>query len=209
MIIKSRPHRFSEIASEAQIGIATAALAANGFSVDVVESATTAKACVLALIDPGASVFTGSSRTLDETGIAVEINESERYNALRSKMLKLDRRTQHREIKALAANPEIVVGSCQALTEDGAVMTASATGSQIGHYAFAAEKVILVCGAQKLVRDEAEGLRRIENYCLPLESERAKAAYGVPSLLSRILVMRREATPGRVHIVLVRQVLGF
>jgi hypothetical protein len=88
-------------------------------------------------------------------------------------------------------------------------MTASATGSQISHYAFDADRVILVCGTQKLVRDEREGMRRIEDYCLPLESERTKKAYGVPATLATILTARIDYPAKRTSIILVTQELGF
>jgi hypothetical protein len=53
-------------------------------------------------------------------------------------------------------------------------------------------------------------LARIRTYehSLPLEDARAYAAYGHNSVVGKILEIQQE-TPGRIHVVLVRQVVGF
>jgi hypothetical protein len=44
----------------------------------------------------------------------------------------MDWETQGREMRTLAASPGHVVGSVHALTEDGSLLIASASGSQLG-----------------------------------------------------------------------------
>ena len=88
-------------------------------------------------------------------------------------------------------------------------MVASASGSQLGPYGYAAGKVIWVVGAQKIVPNLEEGLHRIEEYAFPLEDARAQAAYGVHSGVNKVLIINREITPGRITVVLVDEVLGF
>jgi acyl-CoA hydrolase len=199
---------FAKLASDERIARTLAALGPRGFSAEVVENGVAARARVLELLPLGAEVFTSLSETLAETGLAADINESGRYNAIRPKLAKLDRTTQRREMKKLAATPDFVVGSVAAITEDGQIMVASGSGSQIGHYTYEADKVILVAGVQKIVRDAAEGLRRIEEYSLPLENERMRKAYGYPSSLAKILTIRRD-TAGRTTLILVKEKLGF
>ena len=53
------------------------------------------------------------------------------------------------------------------------------------------------------------GLRRIYEYCFPLEDRRAREAYGVPSGVNNVLIINRAITPNRISAVLVRQSLGF
>jgi acyl-CoA hydrolase len=199
---------FAKLASDERIARTLAALGPRGFSAEVVENGVAARARVLELLPLGAEVFTSLSETLAEIGLAADINESGRYKAIRPKLAKLDRTTQRREMKKLAATPDFVVGSVAAITEDGQIMVASGSGSQIGHYTYEADKVILVAGVQKIVRDAAEGLRRIEEYSLPLENERMRKAYGYPSSLAKILTIRRD-TAGRTTLILVKEKLGF
>ena len=64
-------------------------------------------------------------------------------------------------------------------------------------------------GGQKIVPDVATGLRRIAEYCFPLEDRRAREAYGVPSGVNNVLIINRAIAPGRVSAIVVRQSLGF
>jgi LUD domain len=96
-----------------------------------------------------------------------------------------------------------------ALTEQGQAIVASASGSQIGVYASGGGTVIWVVGAQKIVRDLEEGLRRIEEYSYPLEDARAREAYGIGSGINKVLIVNREFRPGRITAILVKENLGF
>jgi hypothetical protein len=69
--------------------------------------------------------------------------------------------------------------------------------------------VIWVAGTQKLVADLDEGIRRIEEYCYPLEDQRSRRAYGEPSSIRKVLIINREDRSGRMTMVLVRERLGF
>jgi hypothetical protein len=157
----------------------------------------------------GAEVFNNTSRTLETIGVAEDIERSGRYQSLRLRLYQMDREMQQHEMRMLAAAPEYVVGSVHAVTEDGSLLIASASGSQLGPLVSGAEHVILVIGGQKIVADLDTGLRRIYEYCLPLEDERARRAYGVPSGVNNILVINRVLAPGRVTAILVREQLGF
>ena len=112
-------------------------------------------------------------------------------------------------MRTLAASPEYVVGSVHALTEDGSLLIASASGSQLGPLVSGAAQVILVIGAQKIVSDVAAGMRRIDEYCYPLEDARARQAYGVPSGVNNILIINKVLTPDRVTVIIVKEHLGF
>jgi len=122
--------------------------------------------------------------------------------------LTLDRATQMREIKAIMLQPDFALGSVHAVTRDGTLVLASALGSQIAAYAWGAANVILVVGAQKLVPDLATAHERIHQHCLELENERALGVYGRGSYIGKILEMHQDE-PGRTHVVLIRQSVGF
>jgi hypothetical protein len=96
-----------------------------------------------------------------------------------------------------------------AVTEQGQVIVASMTGSQVGPYASGAGTVIWVVGAQKIVRDLEEGLRRVREYSYPMEDARAREAYGIGSGINKLLIVNREVVPGRISVILVKEKLGF
>lgn len=88
-------------------------------------------------------------------------------------------------------------------------MIASNTGSQLGAYASSAGRVIWVVGAQKIVRDLNEGLRRIEEYCYPLETEHMRQLYNAPTQVNKMLIVNGELRPNRTTMIIVREELGF
>ena len=82
-------------------------------------------------------------------------------------------------------------------------------GSQLASYAWGAANVIFVVGAQKLVPDLQAARQRIYQHSLPLEDARAQAAYGQHSQVGKILEIHHTELPGRIHIVLIRQPVGY
>jgi hypothetical protein len=200
---------FAELASGERIAAAAAALVTNGIDAGVVATGAEARGRVFELLPDGAEVYNNTSRTLEVTGIADEIERSGRYQAIRLRLYQMDREMQKDEMRRLGASPDYVVGSVHAVTEQGSLLIASASGSQLGPLASGAGRVILVVGGQKVVPDLETGLRRLEQYCYPLENERALRAYGVPSGVNNILIVNRVLVPGRITVILVREPLGF
>jgi hypothetical protein len=188
---------------------AAMALAAHGFSVETLDDVAAARARIQALIPQGASVFTGASETLRLSGIEADINASGRYDAIRPRVLAMDRATEADAIRRLLASPDVAVGSVHAVTETGSLVIASGSGSQLPGYAGGAARAIWIVGAQKIVPDLETALRRVEEHCLPLESARTQAAYGSPSAISRLLVLNAELHPGRGFVLLLREAIGF
>src|SRR2546423_3939737 len=63
----------------------------------------------------------------------------------------MDPASQMSEMRRLGAAPQWVVGSVHALTQDGDLVIASASGSQLASMAYGAQNVLLVIGTQKIV----------------------------------------------------------
>lgn len=201
--------KFGKLADDKTIMETAEALKANGAEVFIVDSKEDAKKKVLEILPKGAEIMAMPSMTLEEAGIAQEINESGNYNSVRKKLLSMDRKTQGLEMQKIGAAPEWAIGSIHAVAEDGTVMVASKTGSQFPAYAYGSSHIIWVVGAQKIVKNMEEGLERIYEYSLPLENERAKKAYGAESSVNKILVIKNEIAPGRIAMIIVKEKLGF
>ena len=200
---------FAKLASDEQIQRTVKALEENGIHTLVAEHGEEAEQMIFDLLPEGAEVFTASSQTLEQLGIPAELEQSEQYELVRVKLRKMDKKTQNREMIEMGATPQYIIGSVHAVTEDGQVLVASNTGSQLAPYAASAEKVIWVVGAQKIVRDLDEGMQRIEEYSYPREDERLREAMGVPSNISKVLTINKEVQPGRVTMIIVKEDLGY
>jgi L-lactate utilization protein LutC len=197
------------VASREQIGAVADALERSGVTCTVVDSAEEAREAVRSILPVGAEVYNNTSRTLEMIGVAEDIERSGQYQPLRPRLYQMDREMQAREMRQLSASPDWVVGSVHALTEEGSILIASASGSQLGPIASGAGHVILVVGAQKIVPDLNAGLRRINEYCFPLEDRRARLAYGVASGVNNVLVINHTIASGRITVILVHEPLGF
>jgi len=200
---------FAEPATAPRLERAAAALAAHGFTVEILDDAAAARGRIKDLIPAGASVFTGASETLRLAGIEEDINAGGRYDAIRARGQAMNRATQLAEIWRLMSTPDVVMGSVHAVTETGSLVIASASGSQLPGYAGGSLRAIWVVGAQKVVPDLSTALRRVEEHCLPLESGRAMTVYGKPSAINRLLILNAEPQPGRGIVLLLREAIGF
>ena len=208
MSVTETPERFTALPDDQTLAATVVALEEHGFSVEVVDDLDAARQAVLTRIPRGSSVMTNTSVTLAETGIADAINEGGGYESARNKMFALDFATQAQEMKAIGGQPDYALGSVHAITRDGTLVIASASGSQLASYAWGAANVIFVAGAQKIVPTIETARERIYQHSLKLEDARAQAAYGQHSYVGKILEIHQEL-PGRIHIVLIRQPAGY
>jgi len=201
--------QYDTAADEATIEKTAQALEANGFKVTVVENGETAKEAALALIPKGAEVMTMTSKTLTTLGIDKQLNESGEYDAVRNKLNAwYGDESKKSQARKLGAAPDYAIGSVHAITADGHVLIASATGSQLPAYLYGAGTVIWVVGAQKLVSDRATAEDRLRQHVFPLEDARAKEAYGFGSSINYEVFYNKDKA-GRVNIILVKEALGF
>ena len=203
---------FKVLADQSTIEKAAEALKANGIEVFVAENGAQAKEKVYGLLPKGSEIMVMTSETLRTLGLEKEINESGDYVSVKPKIAKLPE-SEARQKKYMGAAAPISIGSVHAVTEDGKVLVASNTGSQLPGYAYGSDKVVWVVGAQKIVKDIAEGEKRVYEYILPLESVRMRKAYNLPdtfqSFPSKLLIFNREVAKDRIKMVIVKEVLGF
>lgn len=185
---------------------AAAALKANGIDTVIVNNANEARAKVLSLVPADAEIMVMTSMTLDSMGLSKALDSCS--GAVRPKLY--DNNVSARDKKKLGSAPQITVGSVHAVTMDGHVLIASASGSQLAAYVYGADRVIWVVGGQKIVKNVEDGQKRIKEYVVPLEDARARAAYGVGTAINNLLIMNANMFfPGRITMILVAEKLGF
>lgn len=201
---------FGAPADDARIERTASALRGNGHTVYVAESAAAARDLIVGLLPEGAEVSQGASETLEYIGVTAEIEASGRYDAIRPRTRAMDRSTAEgvRAMRKLGVAPDYYVNSAQAVTEDGSILIASNTGSQLAPIAFGAGQVIFAIGTHKIVPDLEAAFRRLEERSLPLENARMQKIYGVNSRIRKILVIHSESRAGRITVVLIKEPVG-
>src|SRR5437588_12789483 len=185
MSMTHAPDRYTVLPDEETRPATVVALEEHGFSVEVVADLDAARDAVLDRIPEGSVVMTNTSVTLQETGISAAVDDGDSYESARNQMMALDFATQLQEMKAIAGQPEYALGSVHAVSRDGTLVIASASGSQLATYAWGAANVIFVVGAQKLVPTLDAAHERIYKHSLPLEDARVYAVYGQNSYVGK------------------------
>lgn len=206
----SEPNVWAKLADEETIARTAEALKQHGIEVFVVGNGEEARKKVLELIPEGAEVLEASSTTMNEIGVTKEIEESGRYASVRKMLHGIADAEERGAMRRKHLAAPYAIGSVQAITEDGRLVTASASGSQISVYAFDSQNVILVASTNKIVKGLDEAIKRINERALPLESKRVNEQYGWSqgSYVGKLLVIARDS-PGRTKLILVKEVHGF
>lgn len=200
---------WDQIPTDEIIEKTTKALEANGIKTIVVASGEKAKEEVLKRIPRGAEVMTATSTTADQIGLSKILDESGDYDSTRKKIMSLSQSEMRTQARRINASVDYVVGSVHAVTQNGHAIIASNSGSQLAAYVFSAAHVVWVVGAQKIVKDDEEGMKRIREYTLPLENQRMQQVYGMDSNISKVLFVNKEVMPERITVILVKEKLGF
>lgn len=197
-----------EVKSDVDLEALADRLRERNFEVVIVDDAEQVRAEVLKRIPEGASIHSGKSKTLEDAGIVSTLMDDERYDFIRRKTMKMDRRTQMPEIQKMGATPDIMINSAHAVTSAGQIVLTSASGSQLGPIASGAGHVIFVIGSQKVVPDLDAAFQRIKDQVFPYEDARLREQLGVGTKIAKTLVVEQEFMPGRTTVILVRQPIG-
>lgn len=164
------------------------------------------------LIPAGASVNTGTSRTLEEIGFMEYLKEEKHgWNNLKGVIANEPDAAKQARLRKEGTLSDFYLGSAHAVTEDGELYIASNTGSQMPNLVYNSPNVILVVGAQKIVPDRMHAFERIEKHVVPLEDERLMAAASMHTQWSKTFILSKEPAFNQrsIHVILVNEKLGF
>lgn len=188
----------------------------NGFAADYFETAKDAMAFLKELIPAGSSVGFGGSETLKETGILDWLGESTQYTVYDRYHTDDVKKVFHQCLDA-----DYYLMSSNAVTVDGHLYNVDNTGNRVAALAYGPEHVIIVAGTNKLVRNIEEAVIRNEDIAAPANNIRLNrpnpctmtgscAHCSSPTTLCNQLVMTRRSNPaGRIHVLLINEVLGY
>jgi len=200
-----------ELADEIVVKTTSETLSSRGVHVEFLNNKAEALDSLKNFIPAGVDVMTASSTTLNQIGFTDFLKSNTHlWNNLRDKIVSEKDPQKQTELRKKSVTADYFLGSVHAVTQAGEVIVASATGSQLPSYAYTSNHVVWVVGTQKIVLNMEEGLRRIREYCFPLEDQRMKQAGFKGSSIGKILVFERETLPFRtVTLMFVNEKLGF
>ena len=203
--------KYDILASKDAIKRAIEALKARNINVELVSSKEDALQKINKMIPPGKEVMTGSSTTLDQIGFTEILRSGKHpWKNLKDQILSEKDPVKQTELRKKSTTSEYFLGSVHAVAETGEILDVSASGSQIGSYAFSSDNVIWIVGAQKIVSTLEEGFKRIREYVVPLEDKRMKSIGYPGTTVGKILIFEREINENRkINLIFVNEKLGF
>ena len=146
---------------------------------------------VLRRIPPGARVGIGGSITLREMGIpeALEKRGHEVHDHWKEGLSK----ERRREVGKKQQRADFFLSSTNALTLDGKLINVDATGNRVASMIFGPERVLVIAGVNKIVKNLNEGLARVKKVAAPRNCQRRRD----PTPCAQDLVCHNCDTPAR------------
>lgn len=201
---------FDELHSKKDLETLASQMRKNNFEVEVVASKAAALEAVKNSLPSGAEVMAGSSITLKEIGFVDYLSSKDsKFISLQEQISHENDEQKRQDLRRRSVTADYFVSSVNAVTADGILVAVDASGSRVGAMPFAAKKLILVVGSQKIAKNLEEAMQRIREYVFPKENERAMAAYGMNSSLNKWVIIEKEIFPSRIKVILVEEALGF
>ncbi len=164
------------------------------------------------LIPARASIMNGSSKTLEQIGFIDYLKtDNHSWNNLHKNILEEKNPEKQALLRKQAVLSDYYLGSVHALSKTGEFIIASNSGSQLPHIAYTSTNLIFVVGAQKIVATINEGLKRLDEYVIPLEDKNLMEKFNAHTYPSKILIFKKEPSfmQRKVRIIIVNEVLGF
>ena len=193
------------------------ALNKNRFKAEYADTKAEAVEAILKLINPQDTVGMGGSITLEELSIGKLLQElgntifnhqglppAEAYNVRRKQL-----------------TSDVFIASSNAVTLEGEIVNMDGSGNRVAALAFGPKRVIVIMGANKIVKDEADARRRIAMTAAPMNADRLNrktpcvitgvcANCNSPERICSITsIMHKAPSTSDFHVIIVGEALGY
>lgn len=171
------------------------------------------------IVKEGATVAVGGSMTLFETGI-IDFLRSGKYNFLD----RYEKGLSKDEIEDLfrkAFSADAFFTSSNAITENGELYNVDGTGNRVAAMLYGPDKVIVVAGINKIVKDLSEAVERNKQIAAPANTKRlnkntpcAKTGHCMDCsspdrICNEYVLIKRQREKGRIHVIIINKELGY
>lgn len=203
---------FSSLPSREIINETIKSLKEKGFLPHDVKTKEQALEKVKSLIPTGSTIMNGSSTTLSEIGFIEYLKDGKHsWTNLHDAILAEEDENKQSLLRRKSVVSDYYLGSVHAVTQDGEILVASNSGSQLPHLVYTSPNIVLVVGAQKIVSSLTEAFNRLNEYVIDLENARMQKAYGMNTDHGKTIVLHKENPyfGRKVHVIIVEEKLGF
>lgn len=169
----------------------------------------------LSLIPEGSSVTMGGAMSAHEIGLVNALKEGN-YN-----FIDRDKATDKRAAMLAAYDADVFLSSANAMTDDGILVNIDGNANRVSAICQGPKKVIFIIGMNKVCVDLDTAMKRARNVAAPVNAQRfglstpcAKTGKCMDckspdTICCQFLITRFSRHPGRIHVILVNDSLGF
>ncbi len=204
-----------------------AALEKNNISAYYAESSVAAAELAMSLIPKGCTIARGGSETLKECGILDRFRDGD-YNFLDRSLPNLTK-DEIEELYRRSFFADAYFTSANAITENGELYNVDGNANRVAAICYGPRKVIVLAGANKIVRNLNEAIERVKCEAAPCNAVRLNTDTPCQSL-GKCVGSGRDATAGcaadkrmccqylittfqrdkdRIHVILIPENLGY
>ncbi|MBR4189941.1 MAG: lactate utilization protein [Kiritimatiellae bacterium] len=174
-----------------------------------------ALAKALELIPEGASVAMGGCMSAREIGL-VDALKGGNY-----RFIDRDAYADKRAAMMAAYDADVFLSSANAITEDGVIVNIDGNSNRVSAIAQGPRKVVFIVGMNKVCADFDSALKRARNVAAPINAQRfgldtpcsktgaCMDCKSPDTICCQFLVTRFSRHPGRIHVVLAGESLGY
>lgn len=171
------------------------------------------------LIPEGSTIGIGGSMTLFEIGAIDFIRKGnyEVFDRYEEGLTPADMKDVFR--KSFSADAYLT--SSNAITEDGELYNVDGNGNRVAAMLYGPDKVIVIVGINKLVKDLEQAILRVEETAAPANNKRlnktnpcTKVGYcmdcnNAGRICNEYTLIKRQGVKGRIHVIIVNKELGY
>lgn len=171
------------------------------------------------LTNDGDTVAVGGSMTLFETGL-IDFLRTENYNFIDRYAEGLSKE-DIKEIFRKSFSADVFFASSNAITEEGELYNVDGVGNRVAAMIYGPDKVIIVAGVNKIVKDLDDAITRNREISAPANAKRlnrktpcAKVGYCMDCtsperICSAYTLIKKQIQRGRIHVIFVDKELGY
>jgi L-lactate utilization protein LutB len=191
----------------------------NGITAYVTRTREEAKKKAISLIKKGGTIGLGGSRTTTEIGL-LDILRGDDYKLYDQYDPKLSKETAL-EMRKRGTHADYFVSGSNAITEDGKIVNTDGLGNRLAGFCFGPDKVIIVVGRNKIVKDVESALDRVRNVAGPMNARRfglstpcvrtgkCSDCESPQRICNLTLIIEKQRIKGRITVIMVNEELGF
>lgn len=171
------------------------------------------------IVKEGSKVAVGGSETLSELGI-LEHLRSGRYDFLDRYKEGLTREEVTNIFKQ-SFLADAYLSSCNAITENGELYNVDGNGNRVAAMLYGPDKVIVICGINKIVKDVDEAIKRNREISAPMNAKRlnkktpcAKVGYCMncnspERICNEYTLIKKQRSSERMYVIFLNENLGY